>query len=133
MFITSPEKIVEWFRLEVLGAYRNLTSQDIQDMINCGLIGRYGFYIRQDLETVSVVLQYDQLRQNRIQKFSKEDKAQPPKCKSCGQPLIYQHEAKKGRWREYCQQFESSRVKERYQKWQYGHKAVFERSDESQP
>lgn len=117
MFITSPEKFVEWFRLEVPGAYRDLTSQDVRDMTNCGLIGRYGFYIRQDLETVRAVLQYEQLRQKRIQKYSTEDKAQPLKCKSCGQSLIYQHEAKKGRRREYCQQCESSRVKERYRKW----------------
>ena len=50
MLVTSSEKFVEWFRWEVPSAYRDLT-QNIRDMTNCGLIGCYGFYIRQDLET----------------------------------------------------------------------------------
>jgi len=116
MFITSPEKFVEWFRLEVPGAYRDLTSRDIRDMTNCGLIGRYGFYIRQDFETGRAVLQYEQIWQQRIQKYSTEDKFEPPKCKRCAQPLTDRHKAKKRRRPEYCQQCEPLRARERYQK-----------------
>jgi hypothetical protein len=114
----SPNKFSIWFNGKYLGISRRITPEDINNMTACGLIHRYGYYSESmDGETVRGVLQYEQLRQKRIQKQTTEDKSEPQKCKRCGQPLPYQHEAKKGRRREYCQQCESSRVKERYQKW----------------
>jgi hypothetical protein len=117
MFITSPEAFAEWFKSKVPGAYRAITSRDIWVMTECGLIGRYGCYGRQDLETVREVLQYEQLWQIRIQEQITKDKSKPQKCKRCGQPLTYQHEVKKGRQREYCQQCEPFRGRERNRKW----------------
>jgi len=116
MFITSPETFAEWFKSEVPGAYREVNFQDIRVMTDCGLIGRYGYYWRQDLETVRAVLQYEQMRE----KGSRRDNAMVVNnihtCMRCGQPLSVPLPEKKGRYREYCQQCEPLRVKERNQK-----------------
>jgi Zn finger protein HypA/HybF involved in hydrogenase expression len=117
MSITRPDIFAEWFKSEVPGAYRAITSQDIRDMTDCGLIGKFKYYLHSDLEIVRAVLQYEQLWKKRIEEQKIEDKSEQLKCKRCGQPLPYRHEAKKGRRREYCQQCESSRAKERYRKW----------------
>jgi hypothetical protein len=78
MFITSPDNFAKWFKSEVPGAYREITSQDIWDMTDCGIIGLYRYYGRQDLETVRAVLQYEQLWQkgfrNRQQKINPSQK-----------------------------------------------------------
>jgi hypothetical protein len=113
----SPDRFAELINGVMPGAYRNITVQDIRDMTICGLIGHYGYYGHSDIETVRAILQYEQLREKRIQEQLIEDKSEPQKCKRCGQPLPYQRELKKGRHREYCQQCESSRVKERYLRW----------------
>lgn len=115
--IVSPDRFVAEFNQVVPGAYRSITVQDVRDMTTCSLIKQFGYYSRQDLETVRAILEYEQLRQKRIQGQSTEDKSELLKCKRCGQPLPYQQEAKKGRPREYCQQCESLRAKERYRKW----------------
>jgi hypothetical protein len=117
MFITSSKAFAEWFNTKIPDAYREITTDDVRFMTECNLIGRHRFYGRLDGETIRGVLQYEQLRQKRIQEQATEDESEQLKCKRCGQPLTYQHKAKKGRRREYCQQCESSRVKERYQKW----------------
>jgi len=49
----------------VPGAYRRMTVEDIIDMTKCGLIARSGYYLRDDLQTVRGVLQYEKLLQNR--------------------------------------------------------------------
>jgi hypothetical protein len=127
MLITSPEAFVEWFTLEVSGAYRILTVQDAKDMTECGLIGRYGFYGRQDSETVRGILQYEQLRQKRIKEQSIEDKFEPLKCKSCGQPLAIPLQNKRGRHKEYCLICEPRRVRERYKKWRMKRQTAIQR------
>jgi hypothetical protein len=66
MFITSPGKFAAIFSAMYPGAYLTVVAQDVNDMTDCGLIGRYGSYGRQDLETVRAVLQYEQLRQKGI-------------------------------------------------------------------
>jgi len=115
--IVSPDKFAAQFNQVVPGAYRKISAQDVRDITGCGLIGKYQYYGRADLETVRAVLQYEQLRQKRIQGQSTEDKSEPLKCKRCGQPLPYQQEAKKGRPKEYCSGCELSRARERYRKW----------------
>jgi hypothetical protein len=117
MFITSPDRFAEWFNEKIPDACRKITSKDVRLMTECKLMGRYRFYDRQDMETVRAVLQYEQLQQKRIQEQPTQDKSEPPKCKRCGQPLPYQHEAKKGRRREYCSGCEPFRVRERNRKW----------------
>jgi len=82
MFITSPETVAEWFNTKVPGAYRKITSDDLRLMNKCKLIGRYDYYIRQDLETISGILEYEHLQQNKYTRQDKEEK--PPTCKICG-------------------------------------------------
>jgi len=114
----SPNKFSIWFNEKYTGAYRRISTEDVKDMTDCGLIHLRGYYSgSQDGETIRAVLQYEQLRQKRIHEQAIEDKSEPLKCKRCGQPLPYQQEAKRGRRREYCQQCESSRAKERNRKW----------------
>ena len=116
--ITSPEKFVTWLNLVVPGAYRTITTQDARDMTECGLIGRYGYYGRSDLEMVRAILQYELLREKRRQKPPMEQALlEPQQCKGCGKPLPTQPEAKKGRPKEYCASCESFRSRERYRKW----------------
>lgn len=117
MFITKPEAFAEWFNEKIPDAYREITSDDVRLMTECKLIGRYDYYLRQDLETARALLQYEQLWQKRIQEQKTEDKSEPLKCKRCGQLLPHQYETQKGRPREYCQLCEPSRVKERNRKY----------------
>jgi hypothetical protein len=117
MFITSPDRFAEWFKYEVPGAYREITAQDIRVMNGCGLIGRYGFYGRQDLETIRGILQYEQMRAKIIEKTETKSIDAVRCCKNCGQPLSDIQPIKKGRHKEYCPLCESSRSKERYRKW----------------
>jgi hypothetical protein len=116
MLITSPVRFASWFKLEIPGAYREITSQDIRDMTECGLIGRYNFYDRQDLETVRAVLQYEQLRQNRQNREEIRDAEGGIHCRRCGKLMTTKHSRKKGRRREYCSGCESFRVRERNEK-----------------
>ena len=62
MIITSPEKFAVLFNEKYPGTYRKITTQDVRDMTTCGLIGRYGFYLRVDLETIRGILEYEQLQ-----------------------------------------------------------------------
>jgi hypothetical protein len=119
MLRTSPDKFAEEFNRVVPGAYRRITTQDVLDMTNCGLIGKYDCYLHNDIETVRAVLQYEELRQKRI------DKPQPQPqpisvtraCKICGSTLPVAPVGKYGRRKEYCAGCESSRLKLRYRKW----------------
>jgi hypothetical protein len=47
------------FNSTVPGAYRNITANDIRLMTYCGLIGRHGFFEREDLELVRGILRCD--------------------------------------------------------------------------
>jgi hypothetical protein len=51
-FITSPDRFASQFNALVPGAYRSITVQDIKDLHECGLIGRYDYYGRQDIQIV---------------------------------------------------------------------------------
>ena len=117
--LTSPDKFAAVFTTTFPGAYRSVTSQDVRDMTECGLIGKYGeYYYRTDLERVRAILQYEQMREKRSARCIKEEEPQlPPSCKMCGRLLITQSNGKKGRPREYCPGCESSRSTERYRRW----------------
>ena len=43
---TSPEAFASSFNQKFPGAYRLITVEDVNDMTECGLIGRYGFYLK---------------------------------------------------------------------------------------
>ena len=115
--ITSPEKFAEWFNTKVPGAYRSITAQDIRDMIDCGLIKKWGGFFSDDLQTVIGILNYEQMRQRRTQEQTQEVLDEPPRCKLCGQALLPRGEGQKGRSREYCSACESSRSTMRNRKW----------------
>lgn len=116
--ITSPEKFANYFNSVVPGAYRQITTQDIQDMTECKLIRCYGgYYSRTDLERVRGILQYEQMREKRSANQNKEDEQELPSCRICGQPLPPKPEGRKGRPKEYCSNCESLRNKERYRRW----------------
>jgi hypothetical protein len=66
--IVKPEDFAAWFNKAIPGAYRSITTQDIQDMVTSGSIGHYGYYMQLDIETVRAILQYEQLRENRKKK-----------------------------------------------------------------
>lgn len=54
-----PNRFAVWFNRVVPGAYRQITAEDVLDMTQCGLIGRYGEYMQLDIEIVRGVLQYE--------------------------------------------------------------------------
>jgi hypothetical protein len=60
--VADPVKFAEKFNRTVPGAYKSITGDDIRRMTHCGLIGRYGFFLREDVETVRGVLRYEQLK-----------------------------------------------------------------------
>ena len=86
MFSTNYEKFAALFNKKFPRAYRRITTDDVEAMTKCRLIGRYCAYFRGDLELVRGLLQYEQIKR-RISQSSIEDKAEPPKCKRCGRPL----------------------------------------------
>lgn len=63
--ILSPDRFAEWLN-RVVPAYRKITPEDARDLTECGLIGKYQYYGRADLETVRAILQYEQMREERI-------------------------------------------------------------------
>ncbi len=111
MFFTDPTAFANWFNMKVPGAYRKITADDVCIITECGLIGKYGFYIRQDLETVRGILQYEQQKEHQLIQQDKEKN--PPVCKICGQPLPVNSQGKPGRHKEYCSKCEFTRNRER--------------------
>lgn len=115
---TNPEKFANCFNSVVPGAYRKITTQDIRDMTECGLIRCYGgYYSRVDLERVRGILQYEQMREKRSAKSPDNNKQEQPTCKMCGEPLPPKPADKAGRPKEYCSKCELLRVAERCRKW----------------
>ena len=110
--IVSPEKFAEWFNVVVPGAYRKINNQDIRDMCDVGLIHKYQYFGRSDLEIVRGILLYEQLRDERSRK---ENTIRT--CKRCGQSLPSQTDGRKGRPNEYCPDCQPFRSRERYRKW----------------
>ena len=129
MFDTSSGKFAALFNEKYPGAYRKVTAQDVRDMTTCCLIGRYGFYLRDDLELVRGVLQYEQMREKRSAQPTLEDSQEPPKCKRCKQSLRPEPEGKRGRLREYCPSCEPFRNTERYRKWRKRKERLLARRD----
>ncbi|MBA7612802.1 hypothetical protein ES703_20042 [subsurface metagenome] len=113
----NAERFADLFNAKLPGAYRQITAQDIKDMTDCGLIGKYKYYGRTDLQIVRGLILYEQLWQKRMKKPTVEDKLQILCCKLCGDSLSTRPEGKKGRPREYCPKCESLRRKDRYRKW----------------
>ncbi len=48
---TSPDRFAKEFNEVVPGAYRRITTHDVLDMTNCGLIGHYSYYGESDIRT----------------------------------------------------------------------------------
>jgi hypothetical protein len=123
MFITSPEAFAEYFNTKIPDVYRKITVDDVRLMTECGLVGRYNYYIRQDLETVRGVLMYEQMREKLPEKQEKRPveksndvERSVTQCKSCSRPLPPEFDGKKGRRKEYCPECEPSRNRERQKK-----------------
>ena len=71
--VADPSRFAAKFNATVSGAYRHVTGDDIRQMAQCGLIGRYGFFDRSDLETVRGMLRYEQHREDAAkQKMERE-------------------------------------------------------------
>jgi len=113
--ILSPDKFAAEFNSVVAGTYRRIDAEDVRCLTECGLIGRYSYYMREDLQTVRAILLYEQLRDESERKACLKDT--PKTCKRCGQPLSSQSDGRKGRPNEYCPDCEPFRGRERYRKW----------------
>jgi len=74
MFIRSVEEFMVWFNMKYPGAHRPITAEDVILMTRCKLICRYGFYLRDDLETVRGILQYEQMRETRSTQEATEER-----------------------------------------------------------
>jgi len=114
--IVRPEDFAEWFNKAIPGAYRQITAEDVRDMTTCGLIGRYGYYMQPDIETVRAILQYEQLRQNRQKRADIRDDDGVIHCRLCG-VVLARPKAKRGRPNEFCDKCQPFRGRERYRKW----------------
>jgi len=122
--ITSPSKFADFFNTKVIGAYRQITADDVRDMTTCGLIGKHGgWYLQLDLETVRAILQYEQLRENREKRDEIRDEERVLHCRRCG-VVLDRPDGKKGRRREYCDACQSSRSTMRGRKWREKMKAA---------
>ena len=106
--VLRPNRFAEWFNRVAPGAYRQITAEDVQDMTQCGLIGRYGEYMQLDIETVRAVLQYEQLRQNRQKRADIRDSDGSIHCRRCS-VVLAKPDGRRGRPREYCRDCETSR------------------------
>lgn len=61
--MADPVIFATKFNTTVPEAYRLVSAEDIRYMSHCGLIGRHGFFTREDLEIVRGILRYEQLRE----------------------------------------------------------------------
>lgn len=85
--ITSPRKFAILFDSRVPGSHRPVDVTDVIDMIECGLIRRYGYFIRGDLETIRAIVQYERLCNKMSQKPQTKEPKDAQQCKVCGVPL----------------------------------------------
>ena len=106
--VLRPNRFAEWFNRVAPGAYRQITAEDVLDMTQCGLIGRYGEYMQLDIETVRGILRYEQLRRNRQKRADIRDSDDSIHCRSCG-VVLTKPDGRRGRPREYCRDCETSR------------------------
>lgn len=121
--VSSPSKFAEWINSALPGMHRKVDAEDIRDMTECGLIGRYGRFYRTDLEVVRGILQYEQLRYNRQQREEIRGSGGKIHCRRCGVELPPQPDGKKGRPREFCTACQTHRARDRYNKWYVEHRA----------
>lgn len=121
--IVRPEDFAAWFSKAIPGASRIIGVEDVQDMTTCGLIGRYGYYIHLDIETVWAILQYEQLRQNREKRDEIRDSDGSIHCRRCGVALA-KSKTKRGRPNEFCDKCQPFRGRERNRKWRRKMKAA---------
>ena len=114
MITSNPARFAGLFNLKYPGASRKITTDDVHLMAECGLIGKYGCFLRQDLETARGILQYEQMRDSRSR--HQDNGENSPICKICGQPLPLNPDGNPGLPREYCLKCESQRNRERQKK-----------------
>ena len=121
---TSLKMFADWFNVTYRGAHRNVSVEDIREMTECGLIGRYRYYSpSQDGEIIRGILQYEQMREKRTTQETTDDKEEPPKCIMCGKELVFKKTVKTGRPKQYCNECEPNRGLDRYRKWKHKNKS----------
>lgn len=113
---TRPDKFAAEVNAKLPGAHRQITVDDVRDMVACGLIGKFDCFLDLDLETVRAILQYEQLRQNRQKRVEIRDSEGIIQCRRCG-VVLTKPDGKRGRPHEYCPGCELFRVRERNKKW----------------
>jgi len=119
----SPEKFAAEVNAKLPGAHRQITVDDVRDMVICGLIGKYSCFLDLDLETVRAILQYEQLRENHEKRNEIRDENGVIRCRRCG-VLLAKPEGKNGRPNEFCDKCQPLRGRERYRKWRRKMKAA---------
>jgi hypothetical protein len=122
--ITNIKKFVSWLNDILPGVYRQITVQDAQLLTKLGLIGRYGYYGHQDLETIRGLLRYEELREKRILKEEAQATIDVPRCTRCHQPLPPHPQDRRGRPIAYCATCQPYRNKERHRNWRRRKRAV---------
>ena len=115
--VNNPKMFAAEFNQKIPHAHRKVDAGDIQLMTDCGLIARYGHYLRDDLQTVMAVLKYEHLQQNRLKRDAIRDSDGAIHCRLCGVLLEAERNGLRGRPKEYCQNCEASRSKDRQRKW----------------
>ena len=111
--ITDPKKFAKHFNQKVPGAPRAIDAYDVLLMKRCELIGRGGYYGRDDIHMVMAILKYEKLRDKHEQKVRRQLTPETLRCKGCGEALPDQPKDKRGRRREYCVKCEPSRARHR--------------------
>ena len=64
-------------------------------MTTCSLIGKYGYYMQLDIETVRCILLYEQLRHSRLKRDEIRDSDGFIHCRRCG-VVLAKPKAKRG-------------------------------------
>ena len=113
---TRPDKFAAEVNAKVPGACRQVTADDVRDMVACGLIGKFDCFLDLDLETVRAILQYEKLRKDRQKRDEIKDDDGGIHCRRCG-VVLARPKVKRGRPHEYCPVCEPLRGRGRYQKW----------------
>lgn len=113
---TSPARFAAEFNSKVPGAYRQITAEDVGDLTDVGLIGRYGYYINTDVETVRAILDYERRTELRRHRGEIKDPDGAMHCRRCG-VVLANPKGKRGRPNEYCDDCDRFRGQERYRKY----------------
>ena len=97
-------------------AHRKVDAVDIQLMTECNLIGKYSYYGHVDIQLVWGILKYEQLKQNRESRNEIKGLDGIMHCSRCHVVLAAQPAGTRGRPREFCQDCEAARSRDRYRK-----------------